>query len=87
MGWWGSSLVSLWRATGARGIFPLETPIVFGFSSAYDCSSMALETLRALLVSLSVSLYRSAKDGLGFIFLFSFRMRTRGAFHPCSLHS
>ena len=62
-------------------------PIVFVFSSAFDDSNTALESLRALSVSLSVSLWWRVNTGPGFIFCFSFRMRTRGTFHPCSLHS
>ena len=87
MGWWGSSLTGLWRAVEAYNYSPLEGPICFRFSSEFDCSSHALESLRALLVALSVSLCQSAETGLGFILCFSFRMRTRSTFHPCPLHS
>ena len=40
-----------------------EGPIVLLFSSAYDDSSMALESLRALSVALSVSLCQSVETG------------------------
>ena len=87
MGWWGSSLIRLWCATGARRMCAGEGPIVLLFSSAYDDSSTALESL-GLSVSVSVSLLcRTIETGPGFIFGFSFRMRTRGQFSCTWTHS
>ena len=59
-------------SVGACGLSGDGGPMIFGFSGEFDCASRAMETLRALSVSLSVSLCKSAETGLGFVFVFLF---------------
>ena len=80
-------MVRLWRAVEARGMSAGEGPMIFSFSGEFNCSSMTLESL-GLSVSVSVSLLcRTIETGPGFIFGFSFRMRTRGQFSCTWTHS
>ena len=74
--------MGLWCAVGAMDKSSGEGPVIFRFSSAFDCSIMALEGLALTVSVFSVSLYRSAKTGPGFISLFSFRMLPRAHFPP-----
>jgi hypothetical protein len=61
--------------------------VSFGFSSAYDDSSMALESLELMSLSPIASLWWRANTGPDFYLCFSFRTITGGAFPHASLHS
>lgn len=70
---------------GAVMVSGREGPVVFRFSSEYDDSSTALETI-VVLVSLSTVLFcRRVNTGSEFIFSFSFHSFT-GATYPCACH-